>query len=53
MNKSLENVIRKAAFKGIEPLRRRYTAVGTAHHGSNANSSGLNNSVGGAGGSYA
>ena len=27
MNKSLENVIRKAALKGIEPLRRRYTAV--------------------------
>ena len=26
MNKSLENVIKKAAFKGIEPLRRRYTA---------------------------
>ena len=27
MNKSLENVIRKAAYKGIEPLRRRYTAM--------------------------
>lgn len=28
MNKSLETVIRKAAYKGIEPLRRRYTAAG-------------------------
>ena len=27
LNKSLENVIRKAAYKGIEPLRRRYTQV--------------------------
>jgi len=27
LNKSLENVIRKAAYKGIEPLRRRYTAA--------------------------
>lgn len=25
LNKSLENVIRKAAHKGVEPLRRRYT----------------------------
>lgn len=25
LNKSLENVIRKAANKGVEPLRRRYT----------------------------
>ena len=39
LNKSLESVIRKAAYKGIEPLRRRYTAAmtqsssgsGTAH----------------------
>jgi hypothetical protein len=29
LNKSLENVIRKAAYKGIEPLRRRYTAGAT------------------------
>ena len=27
LNKSLESVIRKAAYKGIEPLRRRYTAA--------------------------
>ena len=27
LNKSLDTVIRKAAFKGIEPLRRRYTAA--------------------------
>lgn len=25
LNKSMENAIRKAAYKGIEPLRRRYT----------------------------
>ena len=32
LNKSLETVIRKAAYKGIEPLRRRYTAVTQAAH---------------------
>ena len=30
LNKSLESVIRKAAFKGIEPLRRRYTATASS-----------------------
>ena len=36
LNKSLENVIRKAAYKGIEPLRRRYTAGANSTSISNA-----------------
>ena len=37
MNKSLENVIRKAAYKGIEPLRRRYTAMNSNSSNTTAN----------------
>ena len=39
LNKSLESVIRKAAYKGIEPLRRRYTAA-TQSSSAQANASG-------------
>ena len=38
LNKSLENVIRKAAYKGIEPLRRRYTANSGANSSLNTSS---------------
>ena len=40
LNKSMENVIRKAAYRGIEPLRRRYTG----NAGANSHSSSLTHS---------
>ena len=38
VNKHIENVIRKAAHKGIEPLRRRYTGTANSAISSSHNS---------------